>query len=501
MFKTFLGRPLVSSLLLFAFSCLIGLSVFQKELNTNGDNGAYLCFAISLAKGDGFRLPNLPDHPTSSQFPLIFPLFLAVFIKLFGYHLFLLKTVMLAVFGVSMALFLRLARSFLSGRLLYAAVVLTVSNFWLLDNASITMSELTFMLFLLSGAILLRRYDADKGDIFLLLAAACLLLSPFVRTVGLAAVLALLFYLASRRRYVAAAAALAAFTALYFAHKHFMEPGNGYFATLFLREPYRPEMGGVTFVEFFQRVWDNVLFYSLNTVEMTLLSFMSEGSLTMSAGSLLFTGLSVAVLFLYPPRLLLKDRPALFMRVLVLLYMGVLFSWPKVWSGSRFIVPIIPFIFLIAFQNIRFLLNRFLKAMYLERAEKLIAVIASLWAVLNYGAIYKKAHEPLTSDWRDYYSLAEWAGKNIPDSSVVCARSPFLFYLKSGRLCRPIPVTDDREKALDYLKEKRVRYVLIDRFKWTGSTQVYVAPLLQAYPEKFRLVAEKKEAALFLFSP
>jgi hypothetical protein len=501
MLQSFQHRPLIAAMLVFLFSCLIGFTVFQRELNTNGDNGTYLCYAISLAQGDGFRLANYPDHPKSTQLPILFPLLLAAFIKISGFNLLLLKAVMLTVFGLMSAVFFLLARKSLEGRLLYGLLMLTISNYWLLDNASITMSELTFTLLLLSGVYFLARHEEEKRPWPLALACAFLLLSPFVRTIGFTGILAFQAYLIYTKRYRLAAGSLAAFLGLYLLHqKALMGPGDNYLSALLLKEPYSPELGHVGPLGFLQRMGDNAIFYATNTVEMTLLSFMSEEGMGRTAGGLIFTGLFVALLFLYPPRRLKQERLNLFIRVFVLFYLGVLLTWPKVWSGSRFVVPIIPFLFLIAFQNVRYLLDRFLQPVYKARALGLIAAVSTVWAALNYGAIYKKAHEPLTPDWRDYYALAQWSGPNLPEGSVVCARSPFLFYLKSGRLCLPIPFTADREKALAYLAEKKIDYMVIDHFKWTGSTQAYVAPLIQIYPDRFTPVSTKPEAILYRFN-
>ncbi len=494
-------KPFVGALFVFILSCLIGLTVFQKELNTNGDNGAYICYAISLAHGDGFRLPNYPDHPKSNQYPILFPLFLAAFIKLFGYNLLILKCVMLAVFGLAMSLLFLIAGKTLKGKLLFGFMLLVVMNYWLLDNSSINMSELTFTLVIVAGIIYLIKFEEGNRTANLIVAGCFFISAVFVRTVGIAAVLAYLLYLLYTKKSGFALIMFGLFIMAYFLQKIFMGPGNNYLHILFMKDPYRPDLGTIAFMDFLKQIVDNAVFYTTTTVEMTLLAFMNEGSFQENSGRFIFTGFFVILLFIYPIKSLKVEKVSLFIRVFVLLYIGVLLPYPKVWSGSRYIVPIIPFLFLIAFQNSGYFISRFLHTSYLNKALNLMVAVSVIWAILNYGAIYKKTHEPLSSDWQDYFSLAEWTKENIPDTSIVCSRSAFLFYLKSWKMSIPIPYIADRAKALQYLIDNKVGYLLIDKFKWTGTTHEYAAPLLQLYPDKFHLVYEKPEASLYRFTP
>jgi hypothetical protein len=174
-----------------------------------------------------------------------------------------------------------------------------------------------------------------------------------------------------------------------------------------------------------------------------------------------------------------------------------------VWSGSRFIVPLIPFFYLVALQNLQWVGGRFLNSPFQARAQNLILAVACLWSVLNFGEAYRKAHTPLSEDWVDFFSMAEWAKGGADSAAVFCARSPFLFHLKSGRLCVPIPFDVTPEQGLGYFRDKGVNYVAVDRFKWTGSTGRYVAPVLMQFPDRFSRTfsAGKEGAAVYKVNP
>jgi hypothetical protein len=403
---------------------------------------------------------------------------------------------MLVVFGLSMVIFFLIARRVLQGKLLLGIMALVLTNFWLLDNSSIVMSELTFMLCLLAGYLLLVRFEETDIIKFMGFAGLLFILSVFVRTIGISVFLTVFAYLILKKQYRLLAGLTLAFVVLYFVNKSFMQPKSNYLTDLFKVNPYQPHLGSVGFVGFFKRIWDNTLFYMGNVIQMTLFSFMSELVLVDKAAVIALTVVFTAILFAYPPKRLWESHGDLFLRAFLIIYMGVLFVWPRVWSGSRFVVPIIPFLYLVAFQNIAWLVNRYMEEKYKMRLQGLILAISLVWALMNFSSAYKKTHEPLSEDWVSYFELAGWTKENVKEDAIFCARKPFLWHLKSNKLCVPIPFSTNPYESWKHLRDYNVQYVVIDKFKWTGSTQRYVVPLINNSPEKFdSLVTKGKDKA------
>lgn len=493
----------MSILLVILLSLSCAVLTFQKEINTNGDNAAYITLAKSLAQGEGFRFISSPDKERNEAFPLGYPLFLSLFIRLFGFHLFLLKGVMVGVYTLCMLLFLLLARRMLEGKYLAAALLLSITNYWLLDNASINMSELFYMLFVLAGLLFFQTFSEKGGSLHLGIACALMVLSIFVRSVGIAFLLALILFLIYHKRYIFSVVVFAGYFVLNTLHKPLLANPDAYFSVLFMKDPYQPYLGMWTLGEFVARVKYNIVFYLGNVIQMTLLSFMSDMQ-SLSPGMVIgFSVLIAGLLLAYPYKRILTAKFDLFLRGAIIIYMGVLMVRPEVWSGSRFIVPLIPLFFLMALQNLAWLETRFLKAEYAAKAQKLILAVSIIWSLLNFGEAYRKSHTPLTQDWVDYLSMAGWVRENTDTSAVFCARSPYIFYLKSDRRCVGIPVKPSTAESIQYLEKYRIRYVVIDQFKWTGSTQKYVVPLLREYPNRFTPVkSEGKEgASIYRFNP
>jgi hypothetical protein len=485
--KELFKRPAFQAGIIFALACVLGLTVFQRELNINGDNSAYITFGRSIAAGEGIRLISHPDK-LESHYPILFPIFLGIIIKLFGFHLALLKASVLLLFGASSAIFFFIARRLFGGRFLWAILVLQLTNTWLLENATIVMSEIPFMGVILAGYLFIQRHEENQNGRDLILAILFLVSSVFIRTIGIAAFLTLLFYLGYRRKFRFLTFSLVLFFVLYPINKSFLGTEAQYLSKFFLANPYDESLGRIGLAGFFRRIGYNMVFYMGNVVQMTLFAFMEElGKLDNTANIILAVSF-LGVLLAYPASPLSAPASHLFMRLFVMAYLAVLFIWPEVWSGSRFIGPIIPFFYLVAFQNVHLCVRRFLAAGYQARIEKILLVVAVVWALMNYSTAFRRVRVPLPDEWKDFYALAEWSKINTPPGAVFLSRKPILFYTKSDRLNVPTPYVQGLDAVGEYLEKHKVRYVVLDRFTWTSATQKYIVPYMQAHPEKFRQV-------------
>jgi hypothetical protein len=492
--------PIIRFTIIWILSFSLALTVFQKELNTNGDNGAFLIFAKSLAEGKGFRLISYPEAPKSDQFPILFPLFLSFFIRIFGFKIILLKLVMTATFATTIAVFDRIVSRLLHAKLSIALLILVATNYWILDSSSIHMSEMPFLCLTLASLWCLMRFEQSEKKPYLYFALFGFAISPFVRTVGLAAVGTAFLYLFFKRYFRQMIFLAATFIVFWIVNRLSMQSTTSYFSTLFLKNPYRVDLGAATAGEFVNRLYENIIFYSTHTIRMTLLAFMSEENTAPDGGTFAGALLFIALLLFYPLKKLKTENFNAVVRVYLLLYLGILISWPQVWSGSRFLTPIIPLLLLVAFQNGNYILDNFIKKEIHGRLFSFILFASILWSVFNYSSIYRKVHEPLGSDWQDFFKTAEWAKTNIPDTAVVCARSPFLFYIKSGRYCRSVATRPNHEDMIRYLDSGSIDYVVVDRFKWTGTSQAYMVPTINSYPDRFKSIFELPDAVVYKYS-
>jgi len=171
-------------------------------------------------------------------------------------------------------------------------------------------------------------------------------------------------------------------------------------------------------------------------------------------------------------------------------YTMLILSWPQVWSGERYVLP-----------AIYFLAMYFSFAVYRIFKLKFFVIVMSLIIIYNASSIVRFI--PLTyerfqalrkgeiarfypSDWRAFFSCCDWIIQNLPREAVVVSRKPNMLYFRTGNRGFVYPFSPDKESV--YRKVREADYILLDRFKWTNSTQRYLYPALLAHRQDFEAV-------------
>jgi len=70
--------------------------------------------------------------------------------------------------------------------------------------------------------------------------------------------------------------------------------------------------------------------------------------------------------------------------------------------------------------------------------------------------------KPLLPQWKGYFEVASWAGKNLNDDAVVATRIGQEFYLYSIRKTVQFPFFENTDELLNYLKYKNVTHIVGD---------------------------------------
>lgn len=106
-----------------------------------------------------------------------------------------------------------------------------------------------------------------------------------------------------------------------------------------------------------------------------------------------------------------------------------------------------------------------------------------------------------------FFNASKWIGENYPDKGdyEVIARKPRMFHYYSSKYARGIGGTfrskfDTKKSAkyFDYLNDKKIRFIMVDSF--SGTSRIALIPLIQANPDKFKLVhQEGKKQPTYIF--
>lgn len=476
--------------------------VFNPNLSTNGDNAHYIVLGISLAQGSGFKEISNPEMPPAIA-PVGYPLLLAPFLALFPDHYLLLKFLSVLLFLLCLPLLMVVIRGEAGGILpALGVVVLSAINPHLLDFGQMVMSEIPFLFFSLLGLFFLQRslmsteQRMSRGNGLLFgLSVVFLVFSYHIRSIGAALLLALLVYLALKKRYrlvLVAGLLILCLVLPWMLRSRNVAEGGGYLDQIMMRDPYKPALGKISTGDMLARMGSNLKTYMVFIIPQAL--FPPLTSRAGRGGIYPVLGLMatlVAVLGFF-----LRARRSLgFVELYTICFFGICIIWPQIWSGMRFLIPIVPFLiyyFLIGLRGLAGALGSRWEPLVgkLLIVFVLVIVVAScLTGLARAGQARASGHvRRYPPEWQNYFLAAEWCRDHTPEKSIFLARKPSLFYLRARRPVMNYPYTADTEEMMAFMAQNRVDYVILDGFSWTGTTMRYLVPALQKHREKFQAV-------------
>ena len=147
---------------------------------------------------------------------------------------------------------------------------------------------------------------------------------------------------------------------------------------------------------------------------------------------------------------------------------------------SRYIIPVIPFLFLyfvIGYQRLLSILEHKVK-----HGRTVVGILFAVIVVLvflphAYKDVKHIEHEQAVyyypPEWRGYFAMANWVRDNTPPDCIISCRKQALFWLRARRKTIGYPFTKDKSKVLRYILTNRVDYVVLDTFKWTDTTEKF----------------------------
>jgi hypothetical protein len=480
---------------------LLGLQ-FTPTISTNGDDATYYIIGKSIAAGTGYRNIQLIGAPVETNYPVIFPSFLAI-THLFT-HTPLLAKILVACLGCCATL-----ASFYFFRIwapwyLMPLVLLIGSLAVLNQHALQLLSEIPYVVLTLLALILLEKSYKKPNNKWLFWLTLFVAVLPLqCRSIGMAFSGAFIIANVVNKKYRYVVAYVGLLVASMIVCKMLTSWHTSYFTHLFLINSYDPEQGFATVSQMIARIVANITKYSSEILPDALIpSFIHA-----NPGLAQFLGICFCLVILIGcVRSLLL--PCRLIGIYAIFYCGILTLWQEQWSSGRFLAGILPFLLFLLFMGISTLWEFFQKiknytshdvrALFLNNPLPsptrlhltIIWGIALLLTIDNIALQTKNADQGkfLTRDWVNFYSCADWIRQNTPKDATVVSRKAELVYIRSLRSGMLYPLSRDREKVISEIKQKKASYIIVDGFFWTQTTQRYLYPALSAHPELYRIV-------------
>ena len=486
----FTDRQILLAIL--ALHLVLSLVLFDPKLSTGGDNAQYLILAKSILHGSYSNMQE-PGSPPNSQYPPFFPMLLAPVVAVSGGSLMPVKLLIVACGIVGLLMFYLVLRRLGSGRdWVPPLLLLTVSPLFL-SYAHDTYTEVPFVMVSLPALyFLLRAAKERRSWLFAGLAGLFAALAFLTRTQGLALPLGLGTFLALKRRW----RELGVFALVFFATwlpwliRDLQVPHDaGYLAQLLRRNWYDAASGNAGAGEFLRRILDNMGIYLFRVLPAVVLPLVSSAKAILP----LF-GVAVSGVTLWGFITEAKKRGMGMVEWCVLFAAGVLSVWPTVWSGDRFLLPILPLLLWYLMAGLRDLARR-LKLLKLPAyAAALLAVICLAANIGQAGTNLKNLSDYAKGDrfagyddaWRTYFQASEWLRDHTDPNAVVVSRKPVFTYLVSGRQSFVYPYVADEKQVLDDIDRRGATHVFLETF--FGSSTQYLYPVIRDHPERFQQI-------------
>ncbi|MEM7548857.1 MAG: phospholipid carrier-dependent glycosyltransferase [Bacteroidota bacterium] len=474
---------------------------FNSKVEVLGDNAKYYTLGKSLASGTGYTdLSNVSLKP-DNYFPPGYPVIVATSIK-FSTGSF--KSVKITngilLLASAFIVFLLFDKLTQEKNLAVVIAALFLMNSHFLYYASLMMSEITFTFFSLLTLYFLVQADFQKSpwkEKYFWFSLLALSYSYHTRTIGIALFGGILLFLIVSKNWKYLLSYFAGFVVLalpwYLRGKSI--GSNSYLTHLFMKNRYRPEEGVVSVSDMINRFGENFQRYLTKEIPNGIFPFVEVDYKTTGFGDWMI-GLVIVGLIVYGITKLGEFNWLLFSYLLGTF--GILLLWPEIFIGVRLVLPVIPILMGLFIYGLYQLIIFSLDKLTIKFSfNPLILSIFILFFLPEVKALNEKSYQRLSTNWKNYYEVAEWAKKNTPEGSVIACRKPSLFHLYSERFTNYYKYTPEDQVLLEDLKKKQVDYVVIDQLGYS-STVRYLYPAVQNNPLHFQVVYKTDNPETYL---
>jgi len=489
---------------------------FDEKVSLNGDNASYYLLGKGIVNGEGYVLYNDLLSKPHSHFPPGYPLIIS-FLMLFSKSTFFIKLANGAFLLASCFLFFSILKKCkIQLSVILVSIIFLLFNYHIVNSSVAMMSEIPFLFFSLLSLLLLMRVDFNsdywKSGTFWFFILS-LGFTFHIRTVGIALVAGILFYLLLEKRFKAVGIVSGGFilTLMPWAiRNHIQGIGGSYRDQLLKINTYRPDLGDAGFSDFITRIGKNLYRYVSKEIPSAMVPFREVHYKVDALPMDWIIGFSSIALILLGIYKLPRYRNLFFGYIAGTF--PILMLWPDVWNSPRFLLPLIPLMVFLAVYALTSLINFLLSYIKLNSWLTPIFILPFLmYFTQDYVPIkdINRQSYPITRlkvqadngrmlKWNNYFKIAEYCRKNLKESDIVACRKPQLFHIYSDRFTTFYPFESDDKKLLDNLKKKDVRYVVVEQLGFS-STGKYLVPAINKNKQYFRQILHLKNPDTYLF--
>lgn len=523
-FSDVLRKTVVPVLLLL---CLLYGSLVNRQWQPEWDSAFYIELSRSMISGQGFTYLG---HPETKFLPG-FPLLLSPIILLFGKN-YLLMNFLIILFAVaSIWLTYRLFSEFFSREYSALIAIMTSLSWFVVNQSTFIMTDVPYMALSIASLLLINRRLVSQGSIlrFLLLPLA-ILITCFVRMVGLSLFMTFLVFLFRKNcsfhrknnpvLFRIALTSLIVLTPVVVwqlrnsrAAIDKKEPSAvleefAPYSELQMRSmPYEPESPRIDARLLLLRAVKDVTYYAAQA-DCVVLGLRIDTSVDAlrTDSKLVLALLGVLSLIIMAGFVQSFVRHRLVFDIYVIFYCGFFIVFSS--REPRYLVPIVPFILHYFWSGSRWILHRALpmnrKVLFMSVAGTCFVsyfVLANL--MIDVRIVGAQRRQPFYQNdspssiraVQSFFNVVDWVQANTPpDTRVSSVMAPWVV-LRTERWCVSYPWVENQRTILSFFRKVGIDYLIVAP-SWRNKDKL-ASVLIDAYPNLFAEVFRDGEARVY----
>lgn len=474
------------------FWAVIFKNISSDFFDFGGDSAQYIILAESIVSGKGFTMTNYPGAPFCVGYPPVFSIILSPIIYFFGRNFYLMQILIASLGFISVILVYKLFKKKYGFNTAFIVSSLFIFNWNFIHNCTKhILSDIPYLFFSIVFFCLFIRYEEEKNtnNKKLGLVLITLILSFFCRYVGLFLLLAIITVLILKKQFkktilitVIFFIVLGLWNAI---NKFTLNPFTSNSATaFFLINNYDPSQGTLFKypMYFIFRFVDGVNYYSEIIGQLIFSYIFFKWIFLKSFFS--FTALGLVLLGFWAKFRVNKNCIFHYYFIGYLLFLTLSNSWLAN-EGARYMLPILPFLFLYFFMGIKKILT-FLpkKVFYLIYSVVFVLVFISNIKMLS--EVLEYSLPEYSSVAKNFVSVHQWIEKNLPEKGVIISRNPVISFFYSGHQSICYPFSFNPDDTWQEILKNRVKYIVVDEF--SRETYSYLVPFVYKNRDRFKVL-------------
>jgi hypothetical protein len=491
----FLGALLLLFIIVFKY-------VFNSKLDLNGDNFNYLIYARSILSGHGYSSLMYLGYPPANHYPPGFSAILSLFMMVVGENIVSLKILNgLFLYGSVAVLYSFFVKISGQKTLSFSIAGLLLLNDYLYHFATMLMSETSYLFFSVLAIYALyklaERNDFWRSKYFYMMVVSAVT-AYYLRAIGITLFGGILIYYLFQRKWKLAGAFAGGYFLLYLPwiiRNATLGLKSRYLGVVMTVNPWRPEEGNISSVsEFIDKMLKNLDETVIKGFTQVIFPFIKPTDNNPSGMPGILWGILVVAIILYGAWMLKKYR-----WLFIAYILGNIFIF-SIWhggNGTRYVVPLIPFIVFTFYFGIYYLLKLLAENSFFTKYYAYLILIFAFFMLSPLQETHKISAMPYPPAYKNYFEIAKTVGQRTPENTIVSCRKEGMFYWFSHRYSMRYKYTLDDKELIQNLIDKNFSYVVLDQLGYS-STYRYLYPAIQKNTDLFSTVMVEKNPDTYL---